>query len=255
MTHSLAGRVALVTGSGNGIGRAIACRLAAEGAIVGINDLRPEFTRATIDLITAAGGQAVDLPMDAAVRDNVHAAVRTLSQRHGRFDIMVNNAAWVRYEAIATITEKTMDRMVNIGFAGVAWGIQAAAEAIEASNNATGGSIINIASAAAFLGLPNAMLYCGIKAGVVGLTRSAATDLGPKQIRVNAIAPGSTRTEAVTAKLSPETIQARQARIPLQRLGEPDDVAEACLFLAGDASRFISGSVISVDGGSTFAYS
>ena len=250
MTGRLQGRVALVTGSGNGIGRAIAEAFAREGAIVGINDLKPEFTQATIKAITDAGGAAVDLPMDVGKRDDVHLAVRTLRDGHGRFDVMVNNAAWVRYEPIDTINEKTMERMLAVGFSGVAWGIQAAAAAME-----KGGSIINIASAAAFLGLPNAMLYCGIKSGVLGLTRSAATDLGPRKIRVNAIAPGSTRTDAVASKLTPEKIAQRIAKTPMGRMGEVEDVANAAVFLASDESSFVSGAILSVDGAQTFAMS
>lgn len=248
--RTLEGRVALVTGSGNGIGRAIAKRVATEGAVVGINDLKPEFTRAAVEEIEATGGVTMDLPMDASDRGNVHAAVAVLRERFGRFDIMVNNAACVRYEPIVEITEKTMRRMVDIGFAGVAWDIQAAADAM----GERGGIIVNIASSAAFLGMPNAMLYCGIKAGVAGLTRAAAAELGPRGIRVNAIAPGSTRTEAVMAKLTPEKIQQRLERTPLRRLGEVEDIADAALFLAGEQSRFVSGTVLSVDGGITFAF-
>ncbi len=250
MNKRLEGRVALVTGAGNGIGRAIAEALAREGAIVGVNDLKSEFTHPCIEAISTAGGRAIDLPADAARRDAVHDMVDTLRRAHGRFDIMVNNAAWVRYEAIETITEKTADRMYAIGFAGVVWGIQASAAAMD-----RGGSIVNIASAAAYLGLPNALLYCGIKSGVLGLTRSAATDLGPKRIRVNAIAPGSTRTDAVASKLTSEKLAIRVAKTPLGRLGEVDDVAKAALFLACDDSSFISGTTLSVDGGQTFAFS
>ena len=119
MTGRLQGRVALITGSGNGIGRAIAELFAREGAVVGINDLKADVTRSVADAINAAGGQAVALPMDASSRQNVHAAVETLKSRYGRFDIMVNNAAWVRYEPIESITEKTMERMTAIGFSGV----------------------------------------------------------------------------------------------------------------------------------------
>ena len=250
MTGRLQGRVALVTGSGNGIGRAIAEAFAREGAIVGINDIKPEFTQATLGSIAGAGGVAVDLPMDAGNRDAVHAAVRRLRERYGRFDVMVNNAAWVRYEAIETISEKTMARMLAVGFSGVAWGIQAAA-----ANMDKGGSIINIASAAAYLGLPNAMLYCGIKSGVLGLTRSAATDLWPRKIRVNAIAPGSTRTDAMASKLTPEKLAQRIAKTPMGRMGEVGDVANAAVFLACDDSSFVSGTTLSVDGAQTFAMS
>ena len=130
MSGRLQGRVALITGAGNGIGRAIAEAFASEGAIVGVNDLKPEFTRGCVEAITSAGGRAVDLPGDAASRATVHAMVDQLRRTHGRFDIMVNNAAWVRYDPIEAISEKTMDRMLAIGFAGVAWGIQAAGAAM-----------------------------------------------------------------------------------------------------------------------------
>jgi len=179
----------------------------------------------------------------------VHAMIQGLAARHGRFDIVVNNAAWVRYEGIGAISEKTYERMTGIGFGGIVWSIQAAAEAM-----AKGGSIINIASSAAYLGMPNAMIYCGIKAGVTGLTRAASVELGPKGIRVNAIAPGSTRTEQVVAMLTPEMVEKRLARTPLRRMGEVDDIAEAALFLASDSSSFVTGSVMLVDGGVTHAF-
>lgn len=250
MTQQLEGRVALVTGAGNGLGRAIAMKFAAHGAIVGVNDLRAEFTARTVAAIRAAGGQAEDLPGDASGRDAVRELVLGLKRRHGRFDVIVNNAAWVRYEGIETITEKTYDRMTAIGFGAVVWGIQAAAEAMDGK----GGVIINIASTAAQMGLPNAMLYCGIKAGVTGLTRSAATDLGAKGIRVVAIAPGPIGTEAVLAKLTDDMLEKRAARSPLHRLGDPDDIAEAALYLASDASRYVTGSVLTVDGGIANAF-
>ena len=249
MSGTLQNRVALITGAGNGIGQAIALRLAREGAIVGVNDLKSEFTARTLEQIRAAGGRAVDLPGDASSRSVVTNMVQTLAAQHGRFDVMVNNAAWVRYEPISEISERSLDRMMAIGFSGVVWGIQAAAAAMK-----TGGVIVSIASSAAFLGMPNAMVYCGIKAGVTGLTRSAATELGPQGIRVNAVAPGSTRTDAVVAKIGPEKMAERIARAPLRRMGEVEDIAEAAYFLASDASSFVTGSVMLVDGGITHAF-
>ena len=116
MRGSLAGRVALITSAGNGIGQAIALRLAQEGAIVGVNDLKPAFIEKTVELIRAAGGVAEDLPGDASQREAVRSMVLGLAERRGRFDIIVNNAAWARYGDIASITEKTYERMTAIGF-------------------------------------------------------------------------------------------------------------------------------------------
>lgn len=250
MARPLEGRVALVTGAGNGIGQAIARRFAAAGAVVGVNDIKPELTAGTVALIRGDGGAAEDLPGDAGRRETVREMVLGLAARHGRFDVMVNNAAWVRYGPIADVSERTYERMLSVGFGGVVWGIQAAAEAM----GERGGSIINIASAAAYLGIPNGLLYCGIKAGVTGLTRSAAAELGPRGIRVSAIAPGSVRTEAVAGLLSDEAVAKRLQRTPMRRLGEVDDIAEAALFLASDASSYVSGSVLQVDGGVTHAF-
>lgn len=246
MAKRLEGRVALVTGAGNGIGRGIAMAFAAEGAIVGVNDFKGEAAAATVAAIEAEGGRAEILPGDASARETVRELVLGLAARHGHFDIVVNNAAWVRYEPILGITQKSYDRMTGIGFGGIVWSIQAAAEAM-----AKGGSIINIASSAAFLGMENAMVYCGLKAGVTGLTRAAAVELGPRGIRVNAIAPGSTQTEQVVSMLTPEMVEKRLARTPLRRLGEVEDIARAALFLASDDARYITAHELVVDGGMT----
>ncbi|HSV46456.1 MAG TPA: SDR family oxidoreductase, partial [Ramlibacter sp.] len=144
-----------------------------------------------------------------------------------------------------------LNRMVGTGFNSVVWGIQTAAPAMARSG---GGSIITIASAAGFLGIPAAMLYCGVKAGVLGLTRSAAVDLGAQKIRVNAIAPGSIQTEGVRINVDAEMAAKRIAQTPLRRLGEVQDIAAAALFLASDESGFITGESLLVDGGVTHAF-
>jgi 3-oxoacyl-[acyl-carrier protein] reductase len=164
----------------------------------------------------------------------------------GRLDILVNNAAWVRYQAAAEITPEAMDRMVDIGFKSVIWGIQAAAEVMDP---ARGGAIINVASIAGFKSPLRAMVYSGIKAGVMGITRAAAAELGARGIRVNAVAPGAVPTEG-TAKVRNAELDARRiARTPLGRLGTVQDIADAICFLAGDDARFVSAEVLRLDGG------
>lgn len=244
----LAGRVALVTGSGNGIGRATALRLASRGAIVGINDLKPEFVEPVVEQIRTAGGQAVAMTQDISTREGMRQAVLGLAERQGHFDVLVNNAAWVRYQSVPEIAPETIERMLNIGFKAIIWGIQAAAEAMDAER---GGAIVNVASVAGLISGKNSIVYSGIKAGVMGITRAAAAELGARKIRVNAVAPSAIPTEGTMRNRNAELDARRVARTPLGRLGTVDDVAKAICFLAGDDSGFMSAQVLTVDGGIT----
>jgi 3-oxoacyl-[acyl-carrier protein] reductase len=246
--QTLAGRVALVTGAGNGIGRATALKLAARGAIVGINDLKPEFVDSTVEAIKAAGGNAVAVTQDVSSRDGMRQAIVGLAEGQKRFDILVNNAAWVRYQSVPDIAPETIDRMLNIGFKAVIWGIQAAAEVMDAER---GGAIVNVASVAGLISAKNSIVYSGIKAGVMGITRAAAAELGARNIRVNAVAPSAIPTEGTMRNRNAELDARRVARTPLGRLGTVDDIAKAICFLAGDESGFISAQVLTVDGGIT----
>lgn len=245
---TLAGRVALVTGAGNGIGRATALKLAARGAIVGVNDLKPEFVDGTVDAIKAVGGNAVAVTQDVSSRDGMRQAVLGLAEQQGRFDILVNNAAWVRYQSLPDIAPETVERMLNIGFKAVMWGIQAAAEVMDAER---GGAIVNVASVAGLISAKNSIVYSGIKAGVMGITRAAAAELGVRNIRVNAVAPSAIPTEGTMRNRNAELDARRVARTPLGRLGTVDDIAKAICFLAGDESGFITAQVLTVDGGIT----
>jgi 3-oxoacyl-[acyl-carrier protein] reductase len=243
---SLAGRVALVTGAGNGIGRATALLLASRGAIVGVNDLKPEFDAGTVDAIKAAGGEAVAITQNVASRDGMRTAVLGFAERQGRLDILVNNAAWVRYQSVPDIAPETVDRMLDIGFKAIIWGIQAAAEAMDAER---GGAIVNVASVAGLISAKNSIVYSGIKAGVMGITRAAAAELGERKIRVNAVAPSAIPTEGTMRNRNAELDARRIARTPLGRLGTVDDIARAIAFLVGDDSGFISAQVLTLDGG------
>jgi 3-oxoacyl-[acyl-carrier protein] reductase len=178
----------------------------------------------------------------------VAALIETAQARFGRIDVVVNNAMWNRYEPIDAIEPETLTRMLGIGFCAIVWTLQRVAPLMRAQG---GGSIINMASVAALRGMPNALLYCGIKAGVAGLTRAAAVELGPDRIRVNAIAPSTVSTEGVRAMLSEETLAARAERTPLRRIGEVADMTSAAVFLASKESAFITGQVLTVDGGLT----
>ena len=251
MTTTLEGRAVLITGAGHGIGRATALRMAAQGAIVGINDIKQAFVDAAVAEVRAAGGQAVPVTQNVSSRDGIRAAVRTLADAAGRFDVLVNNAAWVRYQAVADIAPDTVERMLDVGFKSVIWGIQAAAEVMDA---ARGGSIVNVASVAGLRSTANSIVYSGIKAGIMGITRAAAAELGARHIRVNAVAPSAVPTEGTSKHRTAENDARRIAQTPLGRLGTVDDIAKAICFLAGDEGSFVTGEVLTVDGGITSSF-
>jgi len=242
-------RVALITGAGNGIGRETARQMAARGAVVAVNDLKPEFVGAVVDEIRAAGGRAFGVVQNIASREGIHAAVAQARSEGGRFDILVNNAAWVRYQAVADIQADTMERMLDVGFKAVIWGIQAATAAMDAER---GGAIVNVASTAALRSAPNSLVYSGIKSGILGITRAAAAELGAQRIRVNAVCPSAVPTEGTQRNRNAERDAARIAATPMGRLGTVEDIARTICFLASDDAGFVTAQGLAVDGGVTF---
>lgn len=248
MPQAFAGQVALVTGSGNGIGRATALRLAGRGATVGVNDLKPEFVERVVKEIEESGGRAIGLVENVASREGMRRAVLGLAERAGRLDVLVNNAAWVRYQPIPEVAPETLDRMLDIGFKAVIWGVQAAAEAMDPER---GGAIVNLTSMAGIVSTRNSIVYSGIKAGISGITRAAAAELGVRRIRVNAVAPSAVPTEGTMRNRNAERDAQRVARTPLGRLGTVDDIASVVCFLASAESGFVTGQTISADGGYT----
>ena len=249
MQQDMTGRVALITGAGNGIGRATARQMAARGAIVAVNDLKSEFVDAVVNEITASGGKAFGVVQNISSREGIAAAVQQARDHVGRFDILVNNAAWVRYQAVPDVQPETLDRMLDVGFKSVIWGIQAAVAAMDPER---GGSIVNVASTAALRSTLNSLVYSGIKAGVLGLTRAAAAELGVRRIRVNAVCPSAVPTEGTQRNRDASHDALRVARTPLGRMGNVEDIARSICFLASDEAGFMTAQALVVDGGVTF---
>jgi NAD(P)-dependent dehydrogenase (short-subunit alcohol dehydrogenase family) len=246
----LTGQVAIVTGAGRGIGQAIARRLARAGYFVVASDRKGAMAEETAARIGAEIGadrcRAVELDVTsrAAVTDVVAATAAELGGVH----LAVNNAMWIRYAPLGSASETDVDRMVNVGIKGPLWMAQALREPMRAQG---GGSIVNIASVAALLSTPDAAVYSAVKGALVSLTRQLAGDLGGDNIRVNAIAPGTIDTEGARGAMSEEAREYRLQRAPLGRLGTPGDIAEAVLYLGGPASSFVTGQLLTVDGGIT----
>lgn len=236
----------LITGAGHGIGKATAKLMASRGWLVGVNDLKEEFANEAVEEILRAGGKAFPVVENVSTREGIEAAVGKVLEKAGRLDGLVNNAAWVRYQAIPDIAPETVDRMIQIGFSAVIWGIQRAAAVMDETR---GGTIVNVASAAGFRSAPNSVVYSGIKAGVMGITRAAAVELGPRNIRVNAVAPSAVPTEGTAKHRSEERDAKRIANTPLGRLGTVEDIARAICYLLEPESDFITGQVLSADGG------
>lgn len=249
MQKDMEGRVVLITGAGNGIGRETARQMAARGATVGVNDLKEEFVESAVQEIVALGGKAFGVVQNISTREGIQEAVQKTYDTGGRFDVLVNNAAWVRYQAIPDIQPDTVDRMMDVGFKGVIWGIQAAVNAMDPER---GGAIVNVASTAALRSTLNSVVYSGIKAGILGITRAAAAELGARNIRVNAVCPSAVPTEGTQRNRNAERDAMRAARTPLGRLGTVQDIARGICFLAGDEAGFITAQALVVDGGVTF---
>ena len=186
------GKVALVTGAGNGIGKETAFQLAARGAIVGVNDLKSEFVLPVVEAIVQSGGQAFAVIQNIASWEGITAAVEQAHQQHGRLDILINNAAWVRYQSLPDILPETMDRMLDVGFKSVIWGMQAASNLMDPVR---GGAIVNVASTAALRSAPNSVVYSGIKAGILGATRAAAGAGRTDSVRLLLDAGGRAKTD------------------------------------------------------------
>jgi NAD(P)-dependent dehydrogenase (short-subunit alcohol dehydrogenase family) len=239
-------QIALVTGAGRGIGQAIARRLAGAGYFVIASDRKAGLAQETVAGIGPGRGAAIEL--DVTDRAATAAAVDGAVAEYGGLHLVVNNAMWIRYAPLAGVSESDVDRMLDVGVKGPLWMAQAVHQPMRRQG---GGCIVNIASVAALLGTPDAAVYSAVKGALVSLTRQLAGDLGSDNIRVNAIAPGTVETPGSLRAMSGEARAYRLQRAPLGRLGSPEDIAEAVLYLGGPGSSFVTGQLLTVDGGIT----
>ena len=243
----LSGKVAIVTGGGSGIGRAISLRLAGAGASVVVADIDSEGAAVTVKLIEDVGGRAVPTVTDVRSPADAAAVAQLAVDSFGRLDILVNNAGLYPHSPMLETSEEFWDRVQDVNVKGTFLCSQACARVMTAAG--TGGTIVNLASRQAYRPGAGLAHYGASKAAVVSLTQSLALELGRSGIRVNAVAPGPIPHENVD-RGSEEQQNAYLARLPLGRFGTPDDIARAVQFIVSEAAAYMTGATLVIDGGS-----
>ena len=239
------GKVALITGASRGIGEAIARRLAAEGAEVIGAARSAEALEKVVAEIRSAGGKASALVLDLAAPESIEAGVKSVLAGHARIDVLVNNAGVAEDNLVMRMSKDAWDRVIATNLTGVFLLTQAV---IKAMLRKRYGRIVNITSVVGLMGNAGQANYAASKAGLVGLTKSVARELGSRNITCNAVAPGFIAT-AMTDKMTDAARESLTGQIPLGRLGIPEDVAAAVAWLASDESSYVTGTVVNVSGG------
>jgi NAD(P)-dependent dehydrogenase (short-subunit alcohol dehydrogenase family) len=247
----LSGKIALVTGGASGIGRATALLLAREGAAVAIIDVNPKTGESVVGEITSSGGHAIFEAGDVTSASDCRRVVERVVREFGTMHILFNNAGIIRRASVVELSEEDWDRVMAVNVKSI---YLMSREVIPTMAASGGGSIINTASGWGLAGGPRAAVYCASKGAVVLLTKAMAIDHGPQKIRVNCICPGDTdtamlRNEAQQLGEDEECFLAESAHRPLGRVGKPEEIAQAALYLASDASSFVTGTALVVDGG------
>lgn len=242
---SLNGKVALVTGASRGIGRAVALKLAAEGADVVVTATSLERAQKTADEITAKGGKALAVKVDVSSSSDVEALFAKTAEVFGKLDILVNNAGITRDGLLMRMKDADWDAVIDTNLKGA---FVCTREAVKLMGKAKGGSIVNISSVVGEMGNAGQSNYCASKAGLIGLTKAVAREYAKRNITVNAITPGFIETD-MTDVLSPSVKEDLMKQIPAGRFGKPEDIANAVFFLVSEMGSYVTGHVLSVNGG------
>jgi 3-oxoacyl-[acyl-carrier protein] reductase len=243
----LQNKVSIITGAAQGIGLATALKFAQEGAIVMVCDLKQSAIDEAVTACRQAGAQAEGFLMDVTDRDQVDAVVARVRERFGRIDVLVNNAGITQDARLVKMTQAQFDRVIDVNLRGVFHCAQAVAEGMTAQGS---GVILNASSVVGIYGNFGQTNYAATKFGVIGFTKTWARELGAKGVRVNAVAPGFIKTP-ILASMPEDVLKGMEARVPLKRLGQPEEIANVYAFLASDEASYVNGAVIEVCGGMT----
>ena len=243
-----AGKVAIVTGAGQGIGRTVGEILAARGAAVAVVDLDVARAETVAKALAGGGAKARAFVIDLARKDMVDQMVREVVDDWGRVDVLVNNAGWTRNQPFVDDTPDYWDRIIDVNYKAQIYTCRAVLEPMMRQG---GGSIVNVASDATRVGSPRQCVYAGAKAAVIGFSKALVTEVSKHNIRINVVSPSTTDTPLTRQALTPEQIERREKAIPLGRIGRPEDQANAIVFFASEASSYITGQILSVNGGSS----
>ena len=243
-------KVAIVTGARRGMGRTHALVLAKAGAKVVVADISLEDCQKVVEEIEKNGGEAIAVKCDVSKKEEVEEMVKETVEKFGKVDILVNNAGICQFKPFLELNEEEWDRTLDINLKGYFLCAQAVAKEMTKQKS---GVIVNIASVAMGqqgIGMPNIVHYCASKGGIVGMTEALAVELASYNIRVNAISPGMIETPMIDPiKADPKVKKAMLTRVPLRRVGNPEEVSNLVLFLVSDASSYITGSTVVIDGG------
>jgi len=241
----LKGRVALITGAAQGIGKSVALLLAQNGADIVVSDINLEKAEETAKEIESIGSKAIAIKVDVANLKDVERMVESILEKFGKIDILVNNAGITRDKLILRMTEEDWDAVLNVNLKGT---FNCTKAVVRHMAKQRSGKIVSIASVVGEMGNAGQVNYSASKAGVIGLTKTIAREFAQRRINVNAIAPGYIETPMT--EVLPEKVKEELKRlIPMERLGKPEDVAEAVLFLVSEDSNYITGQVLNVNGG------